>query len=61
MRARKVVWGKIFGTLITRETFPEKRLELAPHRWARLEANGSLESRNCHSAEIEAYLQAAQP
>lgn len=51
MQASKEVWGKIFGTIDTREKFLEKRLELAQHEWARLEANDSLECRNCHSAE----------
>lgn len=51
MQASKEVWGKIFGTINTREKFLEHRLELAQHEWARLEANDSLECRNCHSAE----------
>lgn len=51
MQASKEVWGKIFGTISTREKFVEKRLELAQHEWARLKANNSLECRNCHSAE----------
>lgn len=48
MQASKEVWGKVFGTIDTREKFLEKRLELAQHEWARLSANGSLECRNCH-------------
>ena len=51
MQASKEVWGKIFGTINTREKFPDKRLELAQHEWARLKANDSLECRNCHSFE----------
>ncbi len=51
MQASKEVWGKIFGTINTREKFVEKRLELASHEWARLKSNNSLECRNCHSAE----------
>jgi cytochrome c-type protein NapC len=50
MQASKEVWGKIFGTIDTREEFLEHRLELAKHEWARLSANDSLECRNCHSA-----------
>ena len=50
MQASKEVWGKIFGTISTREKFLDKRLELAQHEWARLKANDSLECRNCHSA-----------
>lgn len=49
MQASKEVWGKIFGTINTRERFLDKRLELAQHEWARLKANDSLECRNCHS------------
>ena len=50
MQASKEVWGKIFGTISTREKFLGMRLELAKHEWARLEANDSLECRNCHSS-----------
>ena len=48
MQASKEVWGKIFGTVSTREKFEAARLELAQHEWARLKANDSLECRNCH-------------
>lgn len=51
MQASKEVWGKIFGTIDTREKFEEKRLELATHEWNRLKANNSLECRNCHLFE----------
>ncbi|WP_120501723.1 NapC/NirT family cytochrome c [Roseovarius sp. EL26] len=51
MAASKEVYGKIFGTISTREKFQEKRLDLAQHEWARFEANDSLECRNCHSDE----------
>jgi cytochrome c-type protein NapC len=50
MQASKEVWGKIFGTIDTRQKFQDHRLELAKHEWARLKANDSLECRNCHSA-----------
>ena len=50
MQASKEVWGKIFGTINTREKFLNHRLELAQHEWARLKANDSLECRNCHSS-----------
>ncbi len=49
MQASKEVWGKIFGTISTREKFVDKRRELAEHEWARLKANDSLECRNCHN------------
>jgi len=50
MQASKEVWGKVFGTISTRQKFLDKRLDLAEHEWARLKANDSLECRNCHSA-----------
>jgi cytochrome c-type protein NapC len=49
MQASKEVWGKIFGTIDTREEFLDKRIELAQREWARLKANDSLECRNCHN------------
>ena len=51
MQASKEVWGKVFGTISTREKFLAKRLELAQHEWARLKSNDSLECRNCHDFE----------
>ncbi len=51
VQASKEVWGKIFGTINTREKFQKHRLTLASHEWARLKANDSLECRNCHSDE----------
>ena len=51
MQASKEVWGKIFGTISTREKFLDKRLELAQREWARFKANDSLECRNCHDYE----------
>ena len=51
MQASKEVWGKIFGTINTREKFLAYRRTLAEHEWARLEANDSLECRNCHEFE----------
>ncbi|MBN8740947.1 MAG: cytochrome C [Lysobacterales bacterium 69-70] len=49
MQASKEVWGKIFGTISTREKFLDERLTLADHEWQRLKANNSLECRNCHN------------
>ena len=49
MQASKEVWGKLFGTIDTREKFLDKRLKLAQLEWARLKANNSLECRNCHN------------
>ena len=58
MQASKEVWGKIFGTIDTREKFVDHRLELALHEWARFKANDSLECRNCHSAQFDGHHQA---
>lgn len=51
MQASKEVWGKVFGTIDTREKFLEHRLVMAKREWARLAANDSLECRNCHNFE----------
>ncbi|ROS04782.1 trimethylamine-N-oxide reductase cytochrome c-type subunit TorC [Sinobacterium caligoides] len=49
MQASKEVFAKLTGAINTREKFLNKRLELASHEWARFEANGSLECKQCHS------------
>jgi len=51
IQASKEVWGKIFGSISTREKFVDLRFEMASREWQRLKANDSLECRNCHSAE----------
>jgi len=51
MQASKEVWGKIFGTIDTREKFEAHRLQLATNEWNRLKSNNSLECRNCHQFE----------
>ncbi len=51
MQASNEVWGKLFGTVDTREKFVNHRPELAIREWARMKANDSLECRNCHSAD----------
>ncbi len=56
-QASKEVWGKIFGTINTRDKFLDKRLELAQHEWARLKANDSLECRNCHDFDYMDFTQ----
>jgi len=48
MQASKEVWGKVFGTIDTREKFEAHRLQLAGNEWRRMKANNSLECRNCH-------------
>lgn len=43
------VWGKITGSIDTKEKFEAKRMELATHEWERMQASGSRECRNCHN------------
>ena len=43
------LWGKLTGTIDTKEKFEAKRLELAKTEWARMKAADSRECRNCHS------------
>ena len=45
------VWGKITGSIDTKEKFEAKRMELASHEWKRMAASNSRECRNCHSFE----------
>ena len=52
MQASKEVWGKIFGTINTREKFLANRRRLAENEWRRLKDNDSLECRNCHNFEF---------
>ena len=51
IQASQEVYGKIMGTIDTKEKFEAKRLELAEHEWARMKASDSRECRNCHSFE----------
>lgn len=51
VQASREVWGKITGTIDTREKFEGKRLELARREWARMKASDSRECRNCHAFE----------
>jgi cytochrome c-type protein NapC len=48
IQASAEVWGKITGTIDTKEKFEAKRMVLATHEWERMKANGSRECRNCH-------------
>jgi cytochrome c-type protein NapC len=51
IQASRELWGKMTGSIDTREKFEAKRLQLAEREWARMKANDSLECRNCHSFE----------
>src|ERR1700691_461962 len=37
------IWGKLMGDIDTKEKFEAKRMELATHEWARMQASGSRE------------------
>ena len=45
------VWGKLTGSIDTKEKFEAKRMELATHEWNRMKESGSRECRNCHNFE----------
>lgn len=49
IQASKEVYGKIMGTIDTKEKFEAKRLQLAQNEWTRMKGNDSRECRNCHS------------
>jgi len=48
VKASKELYGKIVGTINTREKFEDHRLRLAQNEWRRMKANDSQECRNCH-------------
>ena len=48
VQASKELYGKVMGTIDTKEKFEAKRLELARNEWARMKAADSRECRNCH-------------
>ena len=49
IKATNELFHKVLGTINTPEKFEAKRLELAEHVWASMEASDSRECRNCHS------------
>lgn len=49
IQASRELWGKLTGSIDTREKFEAKRLALAEREWKRMKANDSLECRNCHT------------
>ncbi|CAM3544512.1 NapC/NirT family cytochrome c [Parendozoicomonas haliclonae] len=55
IQASKELWGKIAGTIDTREKFLDHRLEMASREWARMKENDSQECRNCHNFEFMDY------
>ena len=51
VQASKELYGKVMGTIDTKEKFEAKRLQLARNEWARMKAADSRECRNCHGFE----------
>jgi len=45
------LYGKMTGSIDTREKFEANRTRLAQKEWGRMKANDSLACRNCHSTE----------
>jgi len=59
VQASRELYGKLTGTIDTREKFEAKRLELARREWARMKKADSRECRNCHSLEsMDSEMQA---
>lgn len=48
VQATAELWGKLAGSIVTREKFAARRLDLARHAWARLRASDRRGCRNCH-------------
>ncbi len=49
IQASRELWGKLIGTIDTKEKFEAKRLTLAEHEWERMKKSDSRECRNCHT------------
>ena len=48
VKASGELWGKLTGSIDTKEKFEAKRMELATNEWNQMKASGSRECRNCH-------------
>ncbi|MES0883482.1 NapC/NirT family cytochrome c [Roseibium sp. SCPC14] len=48
IKASRELWGKMTGSIATKEKFEAKRLHLAMNEWERMKGNDSRECRNCH-------------
>ena len=51
VQATGELWGKMVGSIDTKEKFEAKRLQLATKEWASMKKSDSRECRNCHSWE----------
>ncbi|MFT4173255.1 MAG: NapC/NirT family cytochrome c [Rhodocyclaceae bacterium] len=57
LQASKELWGKITGSIDTREKFEGHRARLAQNEWRRMKANDSQECRNCHKFDSMDYAE----
>ena len=48
VKASRELWGKLTGTIATKEKFEAKRIHLAMNEWERMKSTDSRECRNCH-------------
>src|SRR5450759_2290885 len=48
-KATLELWAKLTGRVDTREKFEANRMRMATDEWARMQASGSRECRNCHN------------
>jgi cytochrome c-type protein NapC len=56
------IWGKLTGSVDTKEKFEANRMRLATDEWERMQASGSRECRNCHDFDaMSAELQKQTP
>lgn len=60
VQASKEVWGKLTGTIDSREKFEDHRRYLAEREWARMKGNDSLECRNCHNFNYMDFTEQGQ-
>ena len=49
VKASGELYGKLVGSIDTKEKFEAKRMELATHEWERMKSRNSIECRNCHN------------
>ena len=62
IKASMEIWGKLTGSIDTKQKFEAKRLELATHEWERMKARDSIECRNCHDFDaMSSELQKQTP
>lgn len=62
VKASAELWGKITGSIDTRQKFEAKRMAMALHEWERMQESNSRECRNCHAFEsMSPGLQKPEP